>query len=188
MCGRLNIIDDPLCHIVSETLGINFFAATNTDLCPSQLVATVTGINHDFHQVDASWGIQPNWSNRLLINAKAETVNEKATFKSAFSHSRCLVPCSGWYEWKTENGKKVKYLFSDNNQQPFYMAGLLYNPGSPQVVTLTTTPNKKCSEIHHRMPVLIQPNNIDYWFNASVAELPPLFDALDDEQIQIKKV
>lgn len=187
MCGRLNVIDDPLCQLVSDTLGIEFKTSSNPDLCPSQDIATVIRPGGEFKQLDATWGIQPNWSKSLLINAQSETVGSKVTFKNAFQHSRCLVPCSGWFEWKTINGSKVKYSFTHADNQPFYMGGILYNPEKPQLVTLTTQPNKICEEIHKRMPVIIEPHNINYWFNANADELPPLMSAIDSQIITIEK-
>ncbi|REL28599.1 SOS response-associated peptidase [Thalassotalea euphylliae] len=186
MCGRLNIIDDPIAQFINDVLGIEFNLETNPDLRPSEDIAAIICPGGQFQQLNATWGIQPEWSNRLLINAQAETVNTKPTFKAAFGHSRCLVPCSGWYEWKAENGKKEKYAFTHANKQPFLMAGILYDLAAPKLVTLTTSPNEKCGEIHQRMPVLIQPAHIDYWFNAQPDELSPLMDAINDDHISIK--
>ncbi len=185
MCGRLNITDDPLALLVSEMLGIDFKPVENTDLCPSQEVATIVRPPQGFTQVNANWGIQPNWSNKLLINAQSETAHEKSTFKAAFSHSRCLIPCSGWYEWKTQNNQKVKYLFSHTDNTPFYMGGILFDQQDPKLVTLTTAPNEACAEIHHRMPVIIKPTDIDYWFNAEPEALTPVFDASSHQDIAI---
>jgi putative SOS response-associated peptidase YedK len=78
----------------------------------------------------------------MLINAQSETVASKKTFASAFAHNRCLVPCSGWFEWRDEgNAKKQKYLFSYEDNEPAYMAGILYLcDDAMQLVTLTTAP------------------------------------------------
>ncbi len=61
--------------------------------------------------MDLSWGIKPSWAKRIIINAQAETVSIKPTFTHSFEKHRVIVPCSGWYEWREEQGKKVKYLF-----------------------------------------------------------------------------
>lgn len=187
MCGRMNVINDPLCQIVSDTLGIKFWADANDDLCPSQKTSTITTINGFYQQQDTNWGIQPSWSKRLLINAQSETVAEKPTFKYAFNNSRCLVPCSGWYEWRIEGDKKVKYLFTLADNQPIYMAGITYQSEFPQLVTLTTSPNEKCKLYHKRMPVLILPENINYWFNAATEHLPPVMQAVHNDMINVTK-
>lgn len=187
MCGRLNIIDHPLSQIVSETLGINFHSHSNDNLCPSETVSTIVQSNEKVSQVNMHWGIQPAWSKRLLINAQSETVAIKPTFAKAFAAHRCLIPCSGWYEWRTEQNKKQKYYFSQVEQQPLYMAGVSYFSlnQSPQVVTLTTKPNALCEQYHHRMPVLILPENINAWFQTSSDNLSPLMIAVSDEYINV---
>lgn len=187
MCGRMNVINDPLCQIVSDTLGIKFWADSNHDLCPSQKTATITAINGIYQQQDANWGIQSSWSKRLLINAQSETVAEKPTFKHEFNHNRCLVPCSGLSEWRVEEGRKVKYLFSHVDNQPIYMAGIAYQSETPQLVTLTTSPNERCKLYHKRMPVLILPENIHYWFNSASEYLSPLMQAVNSELINVTK-
>ena len=185
MCGRMNVIADPLTQLVSEMLGIKFTTETNTNLCPSETVATFIHSPDSYQQINASWGIQPQWSRRLLINAQSETVASKPTFKNAFNQARCLIPCSGWYEWRTEAGKKVKYAFTHHHNEPLFMAGILYQPAAPQLVTLTTAPNNKCAQYHKRMPVLILPEQMDYWFNSTPEQLSPLMNAVDEKLIKV---
>ncbi|SES63115.1 SOS response-associated peptidase [Thalassotalea agarivorans] len=187
MCGRLNVLDDPLAQMVSDLLGINFSTETNVDLCPSQRVAAIIKPPSGFQQLDTIWGIQPVWAKKLLINAQSETIASKPTFRESIQIRRCLVPCTGWYEWKTEAGKKQKYSFTHSQHEPFYMAGIWYDHKQPELVTLTTRPNELCGQIHSRMPVIITPDNIDYWFHSSVDALPPLFDAIDEALITIEK-
>lgn len=135
MCGRLNVLHDPLCRIVREKFGINFKTTSNRDLRPTQEVATVGLQQGELRQLDLKWGIMPDWANHLIFNARAETVSVKSTFANAFEFNRVIVPCSGWYEWREEEGTKVKYLFSLDNSV-LYMAGIELD-GS-KLVTLTT--------------------------------------------------
>ncbi len=166
MCGRLNVINEPLCRIVSQQLGISFKTETNKDLRPTQIVSGVGMQNGELKQLDLPWGIQPEWASNLIINAKAETVAVKATFANAFEFSRVIVPCSGWYEWREEEGKKVKYLFSLGESEVLYMAGIAPEDGT-KLVTLTTEPNKQCGEFHHRMPLLIPDEEVINWISGS---------------------
>ncbi|MCG9747550.1 SOS response-associated peptidase [Shewanella sp. Isolate8] len=181
MCGRLNVISDPLCDWVSGQLGIKFHSETNRDLRPTQRVATLASDGMALNQVDASWGIKPDWAKRLLINAQAETVREKPTFAQAFAHHRVVVPCSGWYEWQQANGAKQKYLFQRRDGQPLLMAGLVYPQldGDHALVTLTTKPIASCSPYHHRMPLLVEPQALDFWFGAAPHELDALLSSPD---------
>jgi len=184
MCGRM-IIDTKLGSVVSEFFGFNFTALTNDNLSPGQVVSTVIKNEGGFQQLNADWGIKRSWSKRLLINAQSETVTQKPTFSNAIKANRCLIPCSGWYEWRTENGKKQKYLFSNSNDEPFLMAAVWYQTPTPQLVTLTTAPNEKCAQYHKRMPVLVLPQNSEFWFQSRAEQLFPLFEAIDESNISI---
>lgn len=186
MCGRFSI-NKTITPIVSELFNTSFSAETNNNLSPSQSVSTIVKGSSSYSQVNALWGIKPNWSKKLIINAQSETVASKPTFKQAFQHQRCLVPCNGWFEWRTEEGKKIKYFFEHANKMPLYMAGILFQSEQTELVTLTTKPNKKCSEYHKRMPVLIFAKDKDYWFNSTQQELEPLLQCVVDRVINVER-
>ncbi len=169
MCGRLNIIDDPLAEAVSAALGLRFFAKTNSNLCPSQQVSVVGRTDYSMHQFELLWGVKPSWANRVIINAQAESVASKPTFSASYISHRVVVPCSGWYEWKEEKGSKQKYLFSDIEDKPLYMAGIAL-ANYQNLVTLTTQPNPQCAAIHHRMPLLLRDSDVDSWLCGSVEQ------------------
>lgn len=186
MCGRFNV-SNKIAPIVSQLFDTRFSVETNTNFSPSQSASTITTDTHGYQQVSAHWGIKPNWSKKLIINAQSETVNSKPTFKQAFMHQRCLVPCNGWYEWRTEQGKKVKYFFEHANKLPLYMAGVLFKHEIIELVTLTTVPNNKCSQYHKRMPVLILPKDKDNWFSASTEQLPLLMANVGEDLIDVQR-
>ena len=128
MCGRLNVIGDPLAHWVGDVLGVAFTTQTNRDLRPTQTVDTIATIGSGMSQLATTWGIKPSWAKNLIINAQAETVAGKPTFKQAFSSQRCIVPCTGWYEWRAEGGPgKQQYAFSHADGIPFLMAGIWFD-------------------------------------------------------------
>ncbi|GAB6262426.1 SOS response-associated peptidase [Photobacterium sp. R1] len=168
MCGRLNILANLLNNQVSDELRIRFEAAENTDLCPAQKVSTVIKQPDGLQQLDMVWGIQPGWSKKLLINAQEESAMQKPTWRHAMQTHRCIVPCSGWYEWRDESGKKKqKYLFSHPDNKPLYMAGIWFESETPHLVTLTTAADKMCKPYHHRMPVIIDITECDSWLDTS---------------------
>lgn len=191
MCGRLNVVSDPLCQLVTEQLGFKFDTPTNHDLRPTQMVAAITTpINHNgLQQLNTQWGIQPQWAKRIIINAQAESVATKPTFKRSFKQFRCVVPCSGWYEWQQEEGqpRKTKYLFAEAHNQPLYMAGIYFPhlEHQAQLVTLTTAPTKQCAQYHHRMPLLIRPSEVEFWLNSEADALAPLLQAPADIELVI---
>lgn len=168
MCGRINVLDDPLTKAVSEQLGILFQPETNHDLKPTEYVSSVIQYEGELSQVNLQWGIKPKWAKRIIINAQAESVYQKPTFKEAFEQHRVIIPCSGWYEWVSENGRKEKYLFSSACASAVYMAGIALD-GHKNLVTLTTEPNDQCQAFHHRMPLLIAPHNIRLWLGSDVS-------------------
>lgn len=186
MCGRFSI-NKSLTPIVSELFNTPFSAETNDNLSPSQSVATIIKSDSKYHQVDALWGIKPNWSKKLIINAQAETVAIKPTFRQSFQSQRCLVPCNGWFEWRTEEGNKVKYFFEHVNKMPLYMAGILFQNEQTELVTLTTKPNDICGQYHTRMPALVLARDKDIWFNVSLQELDPLLKHVENRVIRVKR-
>ena len=185
MCGRMNVIDDPNVRAFMDALGIPVYPKRNVDfnreLRPTDETLLLIPKGKDIEPAMMSWGIKPSWSKQLLINAKSETISEKTTFKKAFEHHRALVVCSGWYEWKDEGhgekkAKKQKYLVQHSLKQPMLMAAVCFtgpsftresnkevNRESNQFVTLTTTPNEKLKQVHHRMPLIIHADEMDDW-------------------------
>lgn len=97
------------------------------------------------------WGFEGK-----MINARAETVHRLPAFRDAFATRRCIVPASGYYEWrKLPDGTRQPYFFTRKDRCPLAFAGL-WHPGNPAcVVTITTEPNAEASAVHHRMPVLV---------------------------------
>ncbi len=186
MCGRLNVIDEPLCKVISERLGLNFKTTSNVDLRPTQTVSTVASQHGELIQVDLPWGIKPDWAKRIIINAQAETVSIKPTFSAAFEFHRVVVPCTGWYEWREEQSQKIKYLFSLGESKVLFMAGIAVDNGS-KLVTLTTAPNKQCGKFHHRMPLVIPDDSIITWLNGNGSALHALLVNEFDEVLTIDR-
>lgn len=185
MCGRFSVTNR-IQPIVNNLFNTSFRVTNNANFSPSQLASTMTTAQYGYQQINAKWGIKPSWSKQLIINAQSESTATKSTFKQAFQYQRCLVPCNGWFEWRTESGKRVKYLFEHADKAPLYMAGILFKHEVTELVTLTTAPNAKCAEYHKRMPALILPENIDSWFSSDSEQYEPLLRSVDDDMIDIK--
>jgi putative SOS response-associated peptidase YedK len=116
------------------------------------------------------WGF-PNFikPGGVIINARSETLAQKPAFSKILHTGRCLVPASGFYEWKAAEGKKEKYLIRTSDRNFFYMAGL-YNSfidkkGNPFTgfVIITTDANRQMSAIHNRMPVILDTPEAGSW-------------------------
>jgi len=186
MCGRFAYNKEQITPWAKELFKITLDYDSNIDIRPTNTVPSIIHSNNGFIQHNVSWGIKPSWSKKLLFNAQAETVAEKKTFKNSFQNRRCLVPTTGWYEWKNEgDSKKQKYYFSSPDNTPLLMAGIWFEDDD-QVVTLTTSPNEICSQVHHRMPLIIQSDCIGRWLTES--DVSVLFPPIDSLTIQFTKV
>ncbi len=189
MCGRFTVNNNQIDRWVMDNWDMQFSSSTNLDLRPTHSVSAIVQADGLLQQLDTKWGIKPAWSKRLIINAQAETANKKKTFSHSFQNRRCLVPCSGWYEWRREgDSHKQKYLFQASNEQPVLMAGIWFEQeNTPQLVTLTTRPNSTCAEYHQRMPVIIKPDEVDYWFNSTADHLQAQREPVTGDLISITK-
>ncbi|WP_193371146.1 SOS response-associated peptidase [Pelagibius marinus] len=124
--------------------------------------------------VMARWGLVPFWAKDLkvgykMINAKAETVDEKPAFRNAFKRRRCLIPADGFYEWKKLDKKeKQPYRLCLPEQRAFAFAGLWEANDKLEVTSctiITTEPNAVAAEIHDRMPVILPPEAYAGWLS-----------------------
>ncbi len=164
----------------------NYNTAPTSDVFVVYSDGTVRNLD-TFH-----WGLIPSWAKDLkignkLINARAETVAEKPSFRSAFKRKRCIVPVDGFYEWAKVEGegkKKQPYFVERPDAEPYAFAGLweewtgsLAAEGAdgvePEEITIRSTTiitgpaNEKMSEIHHRMPVILPSDSWDEWLDPS---------------------
>lgn len=125
------------------------------------------------------WGLIPNWldepsSKFSTFNARLATAAEKPTFRHAWeSGQRCLIPALGYYEWRTEEGRKQAYFVSRNDQTPLVFAGLC-EPSRGNVTascTVLTRPAEgQLEQLHHAMPVILKPEHAEVWFQGSTQE------------------
>ena len=128
----------------------------------------------------ARWGLVPSWSRDLspgagMINAPAETLEEKPAYRKAVDSQRCLVPANGFYEWQTKGAKKQPYKIAVRNGALIAFAGLWerWTPEDGESVEtftiVTTRASKLVSEVHDRMPVIIAPPDHQRWLTAPAA-------------------
>jgi putative SOS response-associated peptidase YedK len=128
------------------------------------------------------WGLIPYWATdpkiaHKTINARAETVATAPAFREAFKQRRCLVPASGFYEWKKVDGDKQPYLIGMRDAAPFSFAGLWerWHKGGAPIETftiITGEPNSLVADLHNRMPVILDPDDYDAWLTAADTAIP----------------
>jgi len=156
------------------------------NVAPTQKVILVTASKEDPSKriaETAKWGLVPSWAKdpsvgSHMINARAETVAEKPSFRSAFAKRRCLVPASGYYEWRTEGGIKTPHYIHTPDDAPLAFAGLyeFWRPRgtsadaegeeTPWLATctiVTTAARDEMRELHDRQPVMLAAGQRDLW-------------------------
>ena len=173
MCGRYSFaLEDAL---ILERFGIRVRTAiykASYNCAPTQNLAVIANDAPDTLQF-FRWGLIPSWAKDAsmgskLINARAETLVEKPSFKNAFRNRRCLVPATGFYEWKQDNGKTPWHLGLKNGGA-FSFAGLWdkWATGDGAVIysftIITTSPNNLVEQIHDRMPVILHRDDEQRW-------------------------
>ena len=121
------------------------------------------------------WGLVPSWapddkSGARLINARADGVATKPSIRAAFKKRRCLIPATGFYEWRTNGKAKQPFHFRRPDGKPFLFAGLWESWGDmaaplPTTCLITTDANGTVSPFHDRMPVILDRATIDVWLD-----------------------
>jgi putative SOS response-associated peptidase YedK len=151
------------------------------NLCPTQNSPVLRLVDGELQFEQMRWQLVPNWQpvfNTKLstINAKSETVFNSALFGDLVVRQRCIVPISGFYEWKTEGQRKRPFKIHRQDDAIMSLAGIwdTWRPGTPlerrSFSILTTTANRFMREIHNRMPVILDQRVIEDWLNPEVHE------------------
>ena len=176
MCGRFTL------HHSTEDVAERFAVEQTLleltpryNIAPSQPVPVI--IQRDGRLMrEHAWGLVPFWAKdpatgNRMINARAESLVDKPTFKRAFSVQRCLIPASGYYEWKKADGGKNPHYIQAADGQPFAMAGLFEKWSDPDGLPLrtcaviTTEPNELAAAIHNRMPAILTHDAEEIWLD-----------------------
>jgi putative SOS response-associated peptidase YedK len=177
MCGRYSIVPKQLkgnsrvAGLLKKALNEGHYNAA-----PSQQLPVVTNKQPDSIQF-FSWGLQPFWAKdaksiKRSINARAETLTEKPSFRSLLSSKRCLVPADGFYEWMATSQGKVPHRILLKNEELFSFAGLWdewIDRTSGEVLhtyaIITTEANEMVKPIHDRMPVILSKEGEELWLD-----------------------
>ena len=143
------------------------------NICPTQFSPVVVSADEKYQMKNMHWGLIPSWSKDSkfatnLINARIETVQEKPSFKGLTNASRCIVIASGYYEWvQTDSGKQPYYIHGEHDVLP--IAGLWTRWKDIKSFTIITkSANSNISNIHHRMPLIIEQNHFKSFLDNSI--------------------
>ena len=197
MCGRyqLDVELESGAELLGAILEADFEPRYNA--APMQMLPVVRRRHQTRSVAPLRWGLVPDWANdesfaHKLINARSETVVEKPAFKAAFRFGRCLVPTTGFYEWKTTGRYKQPHLISMRSTPIFAMAGLWspWSDGNQALETftvLTVDPRDALAGLHDRMPVILDPGAQQTWLNpeSSPQELTALLQPRRADELKI---
>jgi len=178
MCGRYLITTAPeaMRRLFRYREQPNFSARYN--VAPTQPIPIVRLHEGERQFALLRWGLIPAWVKdprafSLLINARADSVNDKPAFRNAMNRRRCLIPADGFYEWKEEGGRKRPYVVRPKDRGPIAFAGLWecwMGPNGEELETaaiVTTAASPVMHHIHDRMPVIVPPDAFDFWLDCA---------------------
>lgn len=202
MCGRYSLSATPeeVRQLFEYSEKPNFPPRYN--IAPTQPIALVKHENGGRHFGLARWGLVPAWvkdpaSFTLLLNARAETLEEKPSFRAAVRHRRCLIPASGFYEWQRSTKTKQPYWIGPKTGGVVAFAGLWETYSHPDggdidtAAIVTVSSNHMMSKIHHRMPAIIAPEDFAQWLdtgNVMAREAVKLLKPAPEELLQATPV
>jgi putative SOS response-associated peptidase YedK len=180
VCGRYTLASiDPAAARARFPIGESVDVRRRYNVAPGDDVLAVTTDREGVPRGELlQWGLVPSWAKtpgRRPINARAETVSERPTFRTAFTRFRCLIPADGFYEWRAApDGRKEAFHISWSGEELFAFAGIwsVWRPSeeAPQVrscAILTTVPNEAVAPLHDRMPVILPREAEGAWLDSS---------------------
>jgi len=188
MCGRYTFTFDAR-HLIDAfgMIPFGFDIVQGYNIAPGRYVVIVRPERGQRVADVAYWGLIPGWvkdpnTSPKPINARAETLEEKPTFRTAFKRKRCIIPASGFYEWKAVGKEKQPFYIHPADGDLFAFAGLMEDWQGPHgevmvsTCIITTEPNALMAGIHNRMPVILPKAAWGLWLDpaAQRREVLPL--------------
>ncbi|MFC4355556.1 SOS response-associated peptidase [Chryseomicrobium palamuruense] len=193
MCGRFTLFAtyaDLLDYLEAEQAIPENEYAPHYNIAPTQSILAVINDGSKNRLGYLKWGLIPEWARddqmaAKLMNARAETIHEKPSFKDSFRTKRCLIPMNGYYEWTQAYGEKAPVYVLSEQHQILLAAGIWASWTSPEgkkVFTcsiLTQQASAEVSSIHHRMPVFVSKQHMQDWLNPTVTSVSHLREILN---------
>src|SRR5258707_8602572 len=188
MCGRYSLPDPEDIPIRFKGTRFGYDLKPRYNAAPSEDMPVVVS-DGEKHVELMRWGLVPFWAKDekigyKMINARAETLSEKPSFRKALSLQRCIVPAGGFFEWKQAGKEKIPYYIHLKHQKLFSFAGLYdcwRNKDGKELhsyTIITTRPNAVVGAIHDRMPVILTKEHEETWLNPDETDLTRLLDLL----------
>jgi putative SOS response-associated peptidase YedK len=201
MCGRFAITlpDDAMTALFEAAPANDLPNIPNFNVCPTVQVHTVTSEDGIRRLRPMRWGFLPHWyksltDGPLLINARSETIAEKPAFRAAARDRRCLIPATGFYEWsKDSEGNRLPWYIHSLERETLAFAGVwqVWEKGDAPLVTcaiVTTQANQAVAAIHHRMPVILGPEDWPLWLGEAGKGAATLMTSAPEDALAYHRV
>ena len=170
------MIDDPLTQLLVEITGISWSLTTRYNMAPTEIVPVLNWSNESgWHLPMMRWWLVPHWASEpstrySMFNAKSETLASSRAYRTPFQRQRCIIPASGYYEWKKEGSLKVPYYIEPETDPGFAFAGLWDRwQKDDQVIEsctiVTAAAPEVMQQVHHRIPVHLTVAESRSWVN-----------------------
>ncbi|GAV23570.1 SOS response-associated peptidase [Carboxydothermus pertinax] len=181
MCGRFSMAEDfTVLEKLFDLEPIDFPLKPRYNIAPTQDVPVVLWDNGRRLKL-FRWGLIPSWAKdpaigNKMINARAETIDQKPSFKNLLNKKRCLILADGFYEWEKRGRKKIPYRIILKDKRPFAFAGLYDLWRSPEgrnvysCTIITTMANALVARVHERMPVILKDDIISLWLDSTISD------------------
>lgn len=177
MCGRFSLVSDAE-HLRAyyDLVNSDLFKGPRFNIAPTQDVAAVVAVNDERHLEYFHWGMIPAWAKDRrpgysTINARAETVETKPAFRSAFRHRRCIIPADGFYEWHGKTGHKQAWRIEPKDKREIFSLAGLWEAWEGEGTVLRSCAiivgeaNALLMPIHDRMPVMLARDSWQTWLD-----------------------
>jgi len=190
MCGRYTLRSVDRIRIALANRPQLDSVVPRYNIAPTQPVITLTTPEHAQELV---WGLIPSWSKepKPIINARAETLEDKATFSESFQRRRCLILADGFYEWRRAGKAKQPFFFQLKDGRAFAFAGIWdrWRNGETSIKScaiITTEANELLTPVHERMPVILPEESYELWLDEKVspAELKKLLEPFPSDEMK----
>lgn len=186
MCGRYNLVDDPLTRKLLELLGIPALPEPRVNLAPTEHAPAVIREGREQRVEDMRWWLVPSWSpgpdqKYSMFNARSESLEKSRAFRGPFRRHRAIIPASSFIEWHAESGRKVPYAIT-GVERGLALAAVWdhWEKGEQSLLSfaiVTTEAPEEFRHIHDRMPVILRQEEFDPWLDTEVSteDLHPFF-------------
>lgn len=175
MCGRLNVIDAPVLAFLTQFLSEMPVIETSWNIAPTDDLWVLHDTPEGAQAARMRWWLVPSWSKGpqqkfSMFNARSETVASSPAYKEPFKRRRCVIPVSGYFEWRREGALRQPMYFTSDESEVLLLAGIWDCwQGDHETIfscsVITTHAHPLTQMFHHRLPMMLRPNEVQYWMD-----------------------